>query len=102
MRFVIIYRNRPDIRQHVEQILRQGIAQGVAFHIQPQNTPIFQTRPFWPTTSELMSLPMTHQCEEVEFKDDKFVTIHQMVIDIEVKILNKTEEKESKELENKT
>lgn len=83
MRFVILYRNREDIRELVEQQIGQAIKQGFNFLTHALNSPLFQTRPFWPTQEETAAMPFLTQCEEVEWTGDKLVSIRKLIYEAE-------------------
>jgi hypothetical protein len=83
MRFVVFYRNRPEVRRLVEEQLLANYKK-VNFAAQLVKTHLFSTALYWPSTAELLNLPMNTQCEEVEIKDGKLVSINLAVIDVEV------------------
>jgi hypothetical protein len=84
MKFVIIYQNRDDVRNFIVNWLKDAIRQGAQFHAQPVETPFVKTRLYWPPTSELVTFPMSQQCEELEFKDGKFVTSRVLIFEAEI------------------
>ena len=85
MRFVVIYPNREDVKQQTRALLTHAIKQGYNLSVQPIQHQLFSTRVFWPNNQELAALPFTTQVEELEFKDDNFITIRLLTMDIEVK-----------------
>ena len=93
MRFVVIYKNSPEIRNHVLNVLTQVLSQNVNLEQTPVNHPLCQIRPSWPDMQSLLNLPLNMQCEQIEYAEGKFNTVRQNVIDIEV-IVTKTVEVE--------
>lgn len=82
MRFVVLYNNRSDVRATVfEQILANHTK--VNFAAQLVKTHLFQTKLFWPSTAEILNLPMNIQCEEIEIKDGKINSLKTSTIDVE-------------------
>ena len=84
MRFVIIYRHRDDVRANIQTLVSQLVPQGLNFALTPLNHPIFNSRPFWPEAKELLSLPMSHQCEEVVWDGQVLESKRKLIIDVEV------------------
>lgn len=84
MRFVIIYRNRDDVRATIERIIPDLIRQKAPLTTQEVHHSIFRSFPFWPAQSSINSLPFNMQCEEVEYMAGKLVSIRKLVIDVEV------------------
>ena len=84
MKFVIIYQNRDDVRNFIMNWLKDAINQGAKFNAQSVDTPFVKTRLYWPSTSELVTYPMNQQCEEIEFKDGKFVTSRVLSLEAEI------------------
>ena len=83
MQFVILYRNKPDARQFIEQWVNEATQKGINFSQQPVRTPFFETRPNWPSLPELFSFPTWLQCEEVKLQDNKLISVRAQVIDVE-------------------
>jgi hypothetical protein len=83
MRFTIIYKNDPNIRGHVINLLTQMGRQGMNLS-QNISHPLCNIRAFWPDMPTLFNLPMNMQCEELEYIEGNFHPIRQLVIDVEV------------------
>ena len=86
MRFVIIYQNREDVRNNVEALINQAIAQGANLAAQEIQHPLVQTKLYWPDVKFVNSLPLNVQCEEVEFKEGKLISLKKSIVDIEVSV----------------
>lgn len=86
MIFTIIYKNAPDVRAEVIKTLGEAIKAGHDLSQQQVRGNNFQTATGWPNLQSLTNLPLDVQCEELEYKDDKFEIRRVLVVDVEVKI----------------
>jgi hypothetical protein len=84
MRFTILYPNQPEVRTIVHGSILQALKQGMDLSKQSANGPNFQTRPSWPNISELMTIPLSIQVEEVELVDDSLKSLRVNIIDAEI------------------
>jgi hypothetical protein len=84
MRFVIIYKNRDDVRVNIERHVPGFISRGADFAGQPITLPFFETRPYWPYTNEINALPFSTQVEEVDWNGVQLISIRKLIIDIDV------------------
>ena len=84
MRFTVIYQNIPDRRRQAINLVSQAIAQNVDLSITPINHPVCKVVGRWPDSQTLLNLPISMQCEEIEYVDKDFKTLRLQVIDVEV------------------
>ena len=88
MRFVILYRNRQDIRDTIRDTIERWIlaamGKGMDFCAQPIRTSFFLTRLTWPDLAELYNFPVWMQVEEVEIIEQKLVSCRKVVVDVEM------------------
>lgn len=84
MRFSVIYESKKEVRDNVIALLLSAISQGHNLSQTKANHPLFVTKPYWPSQSELYNLPMSHQCEEFEFLNGSLNTLRTNTIDVEV------------------
>lgn len=65
------------------QFIPQLITQGANLAVQEINHPLLKIRPLWPK-EEIVSLPLNFQCEEVEWKENKLISIKKLVMEAEI------------------
>lgn len=84
MKCVVLYRHVPEVRVAVCNILRQIISQGANLEQQSFNHPHFACRPSWPSSQELLNLPINTQCEELEIVNGNISSCRMLVIEAEI------------------
>jgi hypothetical protein len=84
--FTVIYKNNERTRAEVIKILESAIKDGQDLSQVQIQCPIFRTFSLWPGLQSLASLPLNYQCEELELKDGKFLTLRKLVLDAEAKV----------------
>jgi len=82
MKFIVIYKNEPAIRAQVLQIIIEALLKGIDFGKIPIQHPSFFTRPYKLSADEMQSVPLDHQLEELLWKEQKLVSLYQLVIDV--------------------
>ncbi len=82
MKFAVVYKNEPGVREAVVAILLQAAKQ---YDLSKQSIrgEFFYTMPAWPNLSELVKISIQLQCEEVEMVQETFKILRQLVIDVE-------------------
>lgn len=86
MIFTIIYKNDAKIREQVIEMVKQAILTGNDLTKAQIHCPLFRTSIFWPNIQSLASLPLNYQCEELEYKDEKFEVLRKLSVDVEAKV----------------
>lgn len=84
MRFIIIYKNDAVLRAQIEKTFAEKQFKDFDFLTKRFVTQEFQTHNRWPTPAEIDKIPLNIQCEEVERKNGKLVSIRRLVIDVEI------------------
>jgi hypothetical protein len=84
MHFVAFYRNDGDIRTQALQLIYTAINGGMDLGVTPLTLPAVRTIPTWPDMRTLANLPLTTQCEWLEYQEGKLTTLRLLVIDVEV------------------
>lgn len=92
MKFVVLYENTDERRNHVLNLLKQVIGQNTDLSRATIDHPICSVRPVWPEDESLLSLPLNIQCEEMEYKEGEFVSFRKLVVDAEFVVEEKKEE----------
>ena len=84
MRFVVFYRNRPDLRRAMEHFVLKAFSQGHDFLSQPIRTEFFQTFVNWPNTDQINKLPFWIQVQEVEILNNQLRCLKQLILEAEI------------------
>lgn len=85
MRFVVIYQNDDNVRRMIEQQIPLLVKEhGVDLLKKEFSTPVFKSHPQWPNSKDMMSLPMSWQCEEFDWEDSKLISVRKLVLDAEI------------------
>ena len=81
---VIIYHHSTERRKHALAVVRSLMAQGMDVN-QPQNFnhPIVMIRDSWPDKKTAYNLPLSFQCEEIQFVDGDFRSVRTSIVDVE-------------------
>lgn len=84
MRFSILYRNIPEVRNLVIAQILEGIKRGMIFTTSPLQTNLFYSFPQWPEEKDILGFPLWAQCEELEFRENQLISTRVLVLDLEV------------------